>query len=167
MNVTPSIICNPDLVDVVNGAAAASSAKLDRLTIEVTENALMVDRERSHHVLTELREMGVRISIDDFGTGYSSLAYLRQIPADEIKIDKSFVFNMLADEADGRIVGQIVALGHSFGLEVVAEGVESAEVAAKLADIGCDYVQGFHYTKPLPPQDLNAWVQEWRRKRGG
>ena len=127
----------------------------------------MVDRERSHRVLTELREMGVRISIDDFGTGYSSLAYLRQIPADEIKIDKSFVMNMLADEADARIVGQIVALGHSFGLEVVAEGVESAEVAAKLADIGCDYVQGFHYTKPLPPQDLNAWVQEWRRKRGG
>ena len=75
--------------------------------------------------------------------------------------------NMFANEADGRIVGQIVALGHSFGLEVVAEGVESAEIVAKLSDIGCDYAQGFHYTKPLPPQDLNAWVQEWRRKRGG
>ena len=96
----------------------------------------------------------MRISIDDFGTGYSSLAYLKQIPADELKIDKSFVMNMLADEADARIVEQVVALGHSFGLEVVAEGVESAEVAAKLAAMGCDYAQGFHYAKPLPPQDF-------------
>jgi EAL domain-containing protein (putative c-di-GMP-specific phosphodiesterase class I) len=117
-------------------------------------------------VLEELREMGVRISIDDFGTGYSSLAYLKQVPADEIKIDKSFVMNMLADEADARIVAQVVSLGHSFGLEVVAEGVESAEVAAKLADMGCDYAQGFHYAKPLPPKDFPAWVQEWRRSRG-
>ena len=166
VNVTPSIICNPDLVEVITGAADASSVKLDRLTVEVTENALMVDRERSHRVLTELREMGVRISIDDFGTGYSSLAYMKQIPADEIKIDKSFVMNMLADEADGRIVEQIVALGHSFGLEVVAEGVESAEVAAKLSAIGCDCVQGFHYAKPLAPKELQAWVQEWRRSHG-
>ena len=137
---------------------------LDRLTVEVTENALMVDRERSHRVLTELREMGVRISIDDFGTGYSSLSYLKQVPADELKIDKSFVMNMLADEADARIVAQVVALGHSFGLEVVAEGVESPEVAAKLADMGCDFAQGFHYAKPLPPQDFPGWVQEWRRR---
>jgi diguanylate cyclase (GGDEF)-like protein len=167
VNVTPSIICNPELVEVIRDAAGLWSVGFDRLTVEVTENALMVDRERSHRVLTELREMGARISIDDFGTGYSSLSYLKQIPADELKIDKSFVMNMLADEADGRIVEQIVALGHSFGLEVVAEGVEKAEVAAKLAAIGCDYVQGFHYAKPLPPKELQAWVQEWRKGRGG
>ncbi len=164
VNVTPSIICNPGLVDVIR--SAAGSVPLERLTVEVTENALMVDRERSHRVLEELREMGVRISIDDFGTGYSSLSYLKQLPADEIKIDKSFVMNMLADEADARIVAQVVSLGHSFGLEVVAEGVESAEVAAKLADMGCDYAQGFHYAKPLPPKEFPAWVQEWRRSRG-
>jgi diguanylate cyclase (GGDEF)-like protein len=164
VNVTPSIICNPGLVDVIR--SAAGSVPLERLTVEVTENALMVDRARSHRVLEELREMGVRISIDDFGTGYSSLSYLKQVPADEIKIDKSFVMNMLADEADARIVAQVVSLGHSFGLEVVAEGVESAEVAAKLADMGCDYAQGFHYAKPLPPKDFPAWVQEWRRSRG-
>jgi diguanylate cyclase (GGDEF)-like protein len=164
VNVAPSIICNPGLVDVIR--SAAGPVPLERLTVEVTENALMVDRERSHRVLEELREMGVRISIDDFGTGYSSLAYLKQVPADEIKIDKSFVMNMLADEADARIVAQVVSLGHSFGLEVVAEGVESAEVAAKLADMGCDYAQGFHYAKPLPPKDFPAWVQEWRRSRG-
>ncbi|HEU5468971.1 MAG TPA: GGDEF domain-containing phosphodiesterase [Steroidobacteraceae bacterium] len=164
VNVTPSIICNPELVEAVRGAAELWSVQLERLTVEVTENALMVDRERSHRVLTELRELGARISIDDFGTGYSSLAYLKQVPADELKIDKSFVMNMLADEADARIVAQVVALGHSFGLEVVAEGVESAEVAAKLAAMGCDYAQGFHYAKPLPPQEFPGWVNAWRRR---
>jgi diguanylate cyclase (GGDEF)-like protein len=163
VNVTPSIICNPELVDVIKNAAGLWSVGLDRLTVEVTENALMVDRERSHRVLTELRELGARVSIDDFGTGYSSLSYLKQLPADELKIDKSFVMNMLADEADARIVEQIVALGHSFGLEVVAEGVESAEIAAKLAAMGCDHAQGFHYAKPLPPQEFPRWVQDWRR----
>ena len=165
VNVTPSIICNPELVDVIKGAAGLASMSLERLTVEVTENALMVDRERSHRVLEELRELGVRISIDDFGTGYSSLSYLKQVPADELKIDRSFVMNMLANEVDGRIVEQIVALGHAFGLEVVAEGVESAELAAKLAAIGCDFAQGFHYAKPLPPQEFPAWVHDWRRAR--
>jgi diguanylate cyclase len=164
VNVTPSIICNPELVEVVKAAAEAHSVKLERLTVEVTENALLADRERSHRVLTELRELGARVSIDDFGTGYSSLSYLKQIPADELKIDKSFVINMLADPADGRIVEQVVALGHSFGLEVVAVGVESAEVAAKLAAIGCDYAQGFHYAKPLAPQDFVTWAREWEKR---
>ena len=164
INVTPSIIGNPDLVGVHHARRRRSrSVRLDRITVEVTENALMVDRERSHRVLAELRELGVRVSIDDFGTGYSSLAYLKQIPADELKIDKSFVMNMLADEADARVVEQVVALGHAFGLEVVAEGVESAEVAARLAAMGCDYVQGFHYAKPLAPKEFPAWANDWRR----
>jgi len=164
VNVTPSIVCNPELVEAIRGAAGLWSVPLERLTVEVTENALMVDRERSHRVLTELRAMGVRISIDDFGTGYSSLSYLKQLPADELKIDKSFVMNMLGDEADARIVAQVVALGHSFGLEVVAEGVESAEIAARLAAMGCDYVQGFHYAKPLPPGDFPAWTRDWTKR---
>ncbi len=158
VNVTPSIICNPALVDVVRDAAQAASVAPGRLTLEVTENALTVDRERSHRVLSELRDMGVRVSIDDFGTGYSSLAYLKTIPADELKIDRSFVMNMLADPGDARVVEQIIALGHGFGLEVVAEGVETAEAAAKLAAMGCDYAQGFHFAKPLPPDDLKTWA---------
>jgi len=165
VNVTPSIACNPELVDVIKNAAGLWSVDYKRLTVEVTENALMVDRERSHRVLTELRELGARISIDDFGTGYSSLSYLKQIPADELKIDKSFVMNMLNDDADRKIVEQIIALGRSFGLEVVAEGVETAEVAARLAEMGCDYAQGFHYSRPLPAQEFPAWSQEWRRAR--
>jgi EAL domain-containing protein (putative c-di-GMP-specific phosphodiesterase class I) len=132
--------------------------------VEVTENALMADRERSHRVLSRLRELGVRVSIDDFGTGHSSLAYFKQIPADELKVDKSFVMNMLTDESDARIVEQAVALGHAFGLKVVAEGVESAKVAARLAAIGCDYAQGFHYAKPLAPRDFPAWAQDWEKR---
>jgi len=165
VNVTPSIICNPEIVDVIRNAAGLWSVDFGRLTVEVTENALMVDRERSHRVLTQIRELGARISIDDFGTGYSSLSYLKQIPADELKIDKSFVMNMLADEADLKIVEQIIALGRSFNLEVVAEGVETAEVALRLAGMGCNYAQGFHYARPLPPQEFPAWIQEWRRTR--
>ena len=163
VNVTPSIVCNPELVDVIRNAVGLWSVDFKRLTVEVTENALMVDRERSHRVLAELRELGVRISIDDFGTGYSSLSYLKQIPADELKIDKSFVMNMQNDKADLRIAEQIISLGHAFGLEVVAEGVENAEVAARLAQMGCDYAQGFHYARPLPGQEFPAWNQEWRR----
>jgi diguanylate cyclase (GGDEF)-like protein len=166
VNVTPSIICNPEIVEVIRNAAGLWSVELSRLTVEVTENALMVDRERSHRVLTELRELGARISIDDFGTGYSSLSYLKQIPADELKIDKSFVMSMCSDEADRKIVEQIVALGHAFGLAVVAEGVETAETAEQLAAVGCDCVQGFHYAKPLPPQELPGWISAWRRTRG-
>ncbi len=164
VNVTPSIVCNPELVGELEAAARECAVGLDRLTLEVTEHALMVDRERSHAVLARLRELGVRVSIDDFGTGYSSLAYLKQVPADELKIDRSFVMNMLADEADGRIVEQAVALGHAFGLEVVAEGVENDEVAARLAAIGCDYAQGFHFAKPLAPKEFAAWAQDWRKR---
>ncbi len=165
VNVTPSIVCNPELVDVIRNAVGLWSVDASRLTVEVTENALMMDRERSHRVLTDIRELGARISIDDFGTGYSSLSYLKQIPADELKIDKSFVMNMQADKSDRKIVEQIIALGHSFNLEVVAEGVENAEVAQELAAMGCDYAQGFHYAKPLPPQEFSAWMQAWRNAR--
>lgn len=165
VNVTPSMIRNPELVDLVRGAGEKWSIELPRLTVEVTENALMADRERSHGVLSELRDLGVRISIDDFGTGYTSLAHLRRLPADELKIDKSFVMNMLADDADRRVVEQAIALGHAFGMKVVAEGVETAEVAARLAEAGCDFAQGFHYARPLPPQELPAWIEGWRRAR--
>jgi EAL domain-containing protein (putative c-di-GMP-specific phosphodiesterase class I) len=165
LNVTPSIVANADFVGVLERAAGERSVRLDRITVEVTENALAAERHRSHDVLARLRELGVRVSIDDFGTGYTSLSYLKRVPADELKIDKSFVMNMLVDPGDARVVEQAVALGHAFGLEVVAEGVESAEVAARLAAIGCDYAQGFHYAKPLAPGAFPGWAQDWRKNR--
>ena len=163
VNVTPSLVCNPELVEMVRGAAARWSVEPSRLTVEVTENALMIDRQRSHRVLTELRELGVRISIDDFGTGYSSLSYLKEIPADELKIDKTFVMNMLASKADRKIVEQAIGLAHSFGLEAVAVGVEDERVSQELVAMGCDFAQGFHYARPLAPDKFVEWIQGWRR----
>lgn len=167
VNVTPSIVSNPELVDVIRNAAGQWSVDPSRLTIEVTENALTADRERSHAVLTALRELGVRVSIDDFGTGWSSLAYLKQLPADELKIDRSFVMAMQSDKADRKVVEQVIALGHAFGLEVVAEGVENETVAQELASLGCDYAQGFLFTQPLPPDEFTAWLQAWRSSSKG
>ncbi len=163
VNVTPSLVCNPELVDMIKSAAGLWAVDLSRLTVEVTENALMIDRERSHRVLTELRELGVRISIDDFGTGYSCLSYLKEIPADELKIDKSFVMNMLANKADRKIVEQTIGLAHSFDLAVVAEGVEDEKVSQELIAMGCDFAQGFHYARPLAPDKFVEWVHGWRR----
>lgn len=162
VNVAPSLICNPELVDMIQGAAGLFSVDLSRLTVEVTENALMIDRQRSHRVLSELRELGVRVSIDDFGTGYSCLSYLKEIPADELKIDKSFVMNMLANKADRKIVEQAIALGHSFDLVVVAEGVEDERVSRELITMGCDFAQGFHFARPLAPDKFLEWAQGWR-----
>jgi predicted signal transduction protein with EAL and GGDEF domain len=162
VNVTPSIAGNAELVEVIQAAAGEAKADLKRLTVEVTEQALMIDRERTHRVLSDLRELGVRVSIDDFGTGYTSLAYIKHLPADELKIDTSFVAGMLADDADARLVEQIIGLGHAFALEVVAEGVENADVAAKLLAMDCDCVQGFHYAKPLRAPEIPGWAKEWR-----
>jgi diguanylate cyclase (GGDEF)-like protein len=162
VNVTPSIACNPELVDYVRNAATQHSVDLSRLTIEVTEQALTLDRERSHRVLSDIRELGARVSIDDFGTGFFSLSGMKDIPADELKIDKSFVLNMQAGKADRKVVEQVIALGHAFGLEVVAVGVENESVAQDLATMGCDFMQGFHFAKPLPPQEIPGWINAWR-----
>ncbi|MGQ0383173.1 MAG: putative bifunctional diguanylate cyclase/phosphodiesterase [Gammaproteobacteria bacterium] len=162
VNVTPSIIGNPDLVDVIRNAAGQWSVDPSRLTVEVGENALLADRERSHDVLAALRELGVRVSIDDFGTGLTSLAYLKQAPVDEIKVDRSFVMNMKRDKGDRKVVEQAIALGHAFGFEVVAEGVEDEEAAQQLVTLGCDFAQGFLFTRPLPPDEFTAWLQAWR-----
>ena len=107
--------------------------------------------------------MGVRVSIDDFGiddfgTGYSSLSYLKGLPADDLKIDRSFVKNLGKDIEDTAIVRMIIDLAHTVGMEVVAEGVESAEQARLLRELGCDLAQGFHFSKPLPPQRVPAFL---------
>jgi EAL domain-containing protein (putative c-di-GMP-specific phosphodiesterase class I) len=148
---------------MIQGAAKRWSVDLSRLTVEVTENALVIDRHRSHRVLTELRELGVRISIDDFGTGYTSLSYMKEIPADELKIDKSFVMNMLANKDDRKVVEQTISLAHAFDLVAVAVGVEDEKVSQELVAMGCDFAQGFHYARPLAPDKFVDWVHGWRR----
>jgi len=131
----------------------------DRLELEITESTIMADPFRVRQVLTRLSEMGVRLSIDDFGTGYSSLAYLKRLPIRELKIDKSFVMNMTEDENDAVIVRSTIDLGRNLGLEVVAEGVQSAEIWRALDRYGCDRAQGFYVSGPLPADELTAWLK--------
>jgi diguanylate cyclase len=135
------------------------------LTLEITENALLGDSERAVQVLGELTDLGVELSIDDFGTGYSSLAALRRLPVREVKIDRSFVVRMERDQADAAIVRSVVGLAHALGLRVVAEGVEEPETLSELASMGCDIVQGYLMSRPLPAHLVAPWVRARRADR--
>ncbi|MGH3774128.1 MAG: putative bifunctional diguanylate cyclase/phosphodiesterase [Pseudonocardiaceae bacterium] len=128
------------------------------LGLELTESAVMSDPERALPVLRGLHSLGVRIAVDDFGTGYSSLAYLRRLPVDEVKIDKSFVFGLASDLCDLAVVRAIVELGHSLGLIVVAEGVEQDATRHQLMEMGCDVAQGFLISRPLAADRFEAWL---------
>jgi diguanylate cyclase len=128
------------------------------LELEITENTIMGDPFRSMQVLRRLNEMGVKLSIDDFGTGYSSLSYLKRLPVDAVKIDKSFVLGMSADDNDGAIVRSTIDLARNLGLRVVAEGVETSEIWTELRDLGCDFAQGYLVSRPLPAEELTAWL---------
>jgi EAL domain-containing protein (putative c-di-GMP-specific phosphodiesterase class I) len=132
----------------------------DCLMLEVTESAVMLQPERTLHILTQLHEMGTSLSVDDFGTGYSSLAYLKKLPVHELKIDQSFVFGMVKNENDAIIVRSTIDLAHNLGLKVVAEGVEDQETLQLLASLGCDTGQGYLFAKPMPPEDFSRWLSE-------
>ncbi|MBC3916890.1 EAL domain-containing protein [Undibacterium sp. CY18W] len=131
--------------------------------LEITESAIMDDPVRAFHTLDRLHAMGLDLSIDDFGTGYSSLAYLKRLPVNELKIDKSFVLKMEKDIDDTKIVKSTIDLGHNMSLRVVAEGVENTEVMALLKELGCDQAQGYFISKPMPSTDLPAWLEKWQQ----
>lgn len=160
VNITPTIIQSPEIVDVLQSAASIWNVPPQDLTMEVTENALVADRETSHAVLTRIREFGARVSIDDFGTGYSSLAYLKEIPADELKIDRSFVMGMMNDAGDYKIVQHSIRIAESFGLSVVAEGVESAALLEELRKLGCNYGQGFFISEPVTAAEFEQLCRD-------
>jgi diguanylate cyclase (GGDEF)-like protein len=130
--------------------------------LEITESAIMDDPVRAQTTLERLSAMGVDLSIDDFGTGYSSLAYLKRLPVNELKIDKSFVLNMENDVGDTKIVRSTIDLGHNMGLRVVAEGIESEAVWRLLAELGCDQGQGYFMSRPIPGDQLIPWLEQWQ-----
>jgi diguanylate cyclase (GGDEF)-like protein len=130
------------------------------IEFEITESTIMADPFRALSVLKRLHEMGTKLSIDDFGTGYSSLAYLKRLPVDAVKIDKSFVLNMVDDENDAAIVRSTIDLARNLGLAVVAEGVENEAIWETLARLGCDFAQGHYLSKPMPAAELVAWLQQ-------
>ncbi|MFK7963127.1 MAG: putative bifunctional diguanylate cyclase/phosphodiesterase [Burkholderiaceae bacterium] len=133
----------------------------DQLVLEITESAIIEDIGQALQTLNALRESGLKVSVDDYGTGYSSLAYLKTLPIDELKIDRSFVKNLVADDGDRTIVRSTIALGHDLGLNVVAEGIEDKATADILTEMGCDCVQGYYFGKPMDAQTYAAWLRAW------
>ncbi|MGK2928980.1 MAG: sensor domain-containing phosphodiesterase [Acidimicrobiales bacterium] len=149
VNVTARQISNGDLDTAVAAILERSGVEPGSVTLELTESTLMEDLDLSASTLTELRSIGVRIAIDDFGTGYSSLGYLKALPIDILKVDRSFVMNLGTNPYDSAIVTAISTIAGSLGLQVVAEGVETAEQVALVRDHGCDAAQGFHFARPM------------------
>jgi EAL domain-containing protein (putative c-di-GMP-specific phosphodiesterase class I) len=129
------------------------------LRVEITEGAIMSEPARAMEVLTALRGLGVGLSVDDFGTGYSSLAYLKRLPVDELKIDRSFVRDMATDDSTLSIVRSAIELAHNLGLRVVAEGVEDAPTLELLQRLSCDKIQGYFLSRPLSATDATVWLR--------
>jgi diguanylate cyclase (GGDEF)-like protein len=154
VNLSVRNLLEPTLVERVAGLIARSGIAPGTLTLEITESGVMTDPAAAIAVLSELRRAGVRLSIDDFGTGYSSLAYLKRLPVDEVKLDKSFVLNMTGDAHDAAIVRSTIELAHNLGLQLVAEGVEDQETLELLATLGCDLAQGYHLARPMSVNEL-------------
>lgn len=135
---------------MVDGVLKNKGLKPSYLELEITESVLIENIDLNMKKIKELRELGVKISLDDFGTGYSSLTYLRELPIDVLKIDKSFIDNILSTGEKSGLAGSIISLAHDLGLEVVAEGVENEEQLKYLEWYNCDVVQGYLFSRPLP-----------------
>ncbi|MGN6867108.1 MAG: putative bifunctional diguanylate cyclase/phosphodiesterase, partial [Solirubrobacteraceae bacterium] len=158
VNLSVRNLLDPDLPSLIGDLLTLYGLTPEALHLEITESMLMSDPDRSLVTLTRLNQLGVGLSVDDYGTGYSSLANLRRLPIDELKIDRSFVSPMLSDESDLIIVRSTINLGHDLGLKVVAEGVEDEATLHRLAGLGCDFAQGYHFSKPLAPDAFNEWI---------
>ncbi|MGY1771779.1 putative bifunctional diguanylate cyclase/phosphodiesterase [Blastococcus sp. SYSU D00813] len=158
VNLSAANVTDLDLPEKVAAALRRHGLPTEALTLELVEDTLMADPERGRAVLADLRQLGVRTSIDDYGTGYSSLAYLRHLPADELKIDRSLTADVDRDPRAAAIVRHTVALAHDLGLHLVAEGVETASTSAALARLGCDVAQGYGIARPMPVDDFLVWL---------
>ena len=160
VNVPTRVLLDPSFADLVEAQRRASGLDEGSLEIEITESTLMGDHEQAREALTRLRAIGVRTSIDDFGTGYSSLSYLRELPVHALKIDRSFITNLLNEPESEAIVRSIIELARNLHLETVAEGVEDARAFDRLVSLGCDYAQGFAISRPMPAASMLPWLVE-------
>jgi predicted signal transduction protein with EAL and GGDEF domain len=158
VNLSPNALLDRDLPDAVIRLLGQAGLPAAALTLEITESTLMADPTGARLTLDRLHTIGVKLAIDDFGTGYSSLGRLRELPIHEVKIDKSFVQRLAVDHRDRAVVRSAVQLGHALDLEVVAEGVEDQTTLNHLAREGCNLVQGYHISKPLPADQFETWL---------
>jgi EAL domain-containing protein (putative c-di-GMP-specific phosphodiesterase class I) len=158
VNITTSELSDESFPEEVKNLLEGWKVEPSRLELEISGNTVMVDPLRGHSILSALSEQGVRLAVDNFGTGYSSLAQLKRLPVQILKIDKSFVMQMLNDHDDLNIVRSTIELGHDLGLTVVAPGAEDERTLMRLAMLGADLAQGYHVSKPLAPDAFAAWV---------
>jgi predicted signal transduction protein with EAL and GGDEF domain len=158
INVSARNLARADFADGVLREIAHSEVSPRRVLLEITETALVTDPERAGRSLRRLAAAGVRISLDDFGRGQTSLGYLSTLPLHEVKIDKSFVLDMLDDRSHAAIVRSVIDLAHNLGFEVVAEGVETEQILEELTTLGCDIAQGYLLARPMPPAALPGWL---------
>jgi EAL domain-containing protein (putative c-di-GMP-specific phosphodiesterase class I) len=158
VNVSPRQFLRDDIVRTVADALERTGLAPQHLQLELTESLVMHDAEKFVGMLRDLKSLGVQLAVDDFGTGYSSLSYLKRFPVDHLKVDRSFVKDLVDDADDASIVQAIIALGHKLGLKVVAEGVENEQQFEFLRRNGCDEMQGFHFCRPIAGEDLTAML---------
>jgi EAL domain-containing protein (putative c-di-GMP-specific phosphodiesterase class I)/ActR/RegA family two-component response regulator len=166
MNVTASTLLDLTLPDRIVDLCKRHRIPPEKLILEVTETEAMRDIARTMDVLLRMRIRNIGVSIDDFGTGHSSLRELQRMPFSEMKIDKSFVLEMVSNKDSAVIVNSIIDLAHNLGLKVIAEGVENVDIWRMLAERGCDYAQGFFMGKPMPAAEFDTWLQNWKAKPG-
>ena len=162
VNISARNLQDQEFVERLTASLGKYDTLPEQLQLEITESAIMTDPVRARETIAALDALGVSLAIDDFGTGYSSLSYLKQLPVDELKIDKSFVIDMEQDENDAVIVRSTVDLAHNLGLRVTAEGVERAGLWDLLVKLECDYAQGFHICRPVPVSAVMEWLSAWR-----
>lgn len=164
VNISARCLHDARFAGVVLDSLRTSGLKPDCLEFEVTESAIMLEPERSRAMLREFRSLGITLSIDDFGTGFTSLSYLKDLPIDKVKIDRSFVMNMLHNDRDAILVRSIIDLAHNMGYQVVAEGVEDEKTWTALESLGCDLIQGYYVARPMPASAIEDWVgqSQWK-----
>jgi diguanylate cyclase len=159
VNIAPPELLGGTILPELTSIMAAQDVPTDRLIVEVTEDSFLADPEHARKVIHDLRAQDVQVSIDDYGTGFSSLAYLRDLPLQELKIDRTFVAHILDDRRSWMIVSTTNELAHGLGLRTVAEGVEDDDVRAELSKMGIDVLQGYHFARPMPAEHLVGWLE--------
>jgi diguanylate cyclase (GGDEF)-like protein len=164
LNLSADLIGHSELIDLMRNAINIWGVNPRSIDLEMTEQAVVLDMEAGSDVLKKLRELGFGVSIDDFGTGYSSLSYFRDIPATELKIDRSFILRLQNSDQDRELVRIIIDIAHLFKMTVVAEGVEDVATLQSLRQLGCDEVQGYYVAKPMPADELLQWLKSRPRR---